>query len=311
MLALSFFVNDANAQQLSFNKEQTDNSLALSYRWRDADKVEHQIAFNLDKSKIFNQFRNLKSYQPQIAQRYIMVAMQKAAQQVDPRQARVQVRKVGQDVRVEIKGASPLLQQKWEETFRTLRHTAFDDYLATNYYARFQSYLGQEGIKPDHARYSAESAEPLLPAAQALYELLLDNSQPRAYVNLLMGWLQTIPYSPLENRIDSNGAGFLPPSGVLLNNMGDCDSKTTLAVTLLRSMLPNMPLVFIYLPDHALLGLQLPYREQDATIEIEGMRYLLAEPTGPALMPIGEIAATSKAAIQGNMFSYERVSAAQ
>lgn len=311
LVGCALFCTQAVAQQLDFQKQQSDTGLTLSYRWRDLHKSEHQIAFTLNTDRIFNQFRHLKSFQPQIAQRHIMVALQKAAQQVDPRQARIKIARIGQDIRVEIRGASALLQQKWEQTFSQLRQTAFDEYLAANYYARFTSFLGQEGIKPDHARYAAESTDVLLPAAQAIYELLEDDSQPRAYVNLLMGYLQSIPYNRLENRIESNGAGFLPPASVLINNMGDCDSKTTLAVAMLHSMLPQVATVIIYLPDHALLGLLLPHREQDATLELDGVRYLLAEPTGPALLPIGEIAETSQAALAGNMFSYEKISARQ
>lgn len=68
-----------------------------------------------------------------------------------------------------------------------------------------------------------------------------------------------------------------------------------------------MKVAIIYLPNHALLGVQLAYGGKDKTLRMDGNTYLLAEPTGPALMPAGEVSEQSLAAIEGGMYSYEIV----
>ncbi|WP_102798956.1 hypothetical protein [Bowmanella denitrificans] len=297
----------AGAEQLDFQRQDNADKIQLSYRWTDFQNQEQSLSFELDKQVIHQQFQKLKSYQPHIAQRSVMLAMQKAARDIDPKQARIAIRKVGQELQYQVRASNPELISEWQSRLFNLERQAFDDYLASNYYARYADYLGQQGVKPDHIRYANESIVTLLPAANAIYAKLMDDSQPRAYVNILLSWIQAIPYDTLESRLTSNGSGFLPPASVLINNHGDCDSKTTLAVSLLRSMLPNMSMVILYLPGHALMGVKLSHREKDATVTIEGSDYLLVEPTGPAPYQVGEASPTSLAAIAGNMFTYEKV----
>lgn len=295
------------AQQVDFQRSEDPSKIQLAYRWKDFQNQEQSLSFSLDKQQINQQFQKLKTYQPLVAQQHIMLAMQRAARSIDPKQARISVRMIGQSLQYQVRARSQAVIDQWQSKLFDLETQAFDAYLASNYYARYHDFLGQEGIKPDHLRYANESIQTLLPAANAIYAKLMDNSQPRAYVNILLSWLQSIPYDSLENRLTSNGTGFLPPAQVLSSNHGDCDSKTTLAVALLRSMLPTMSMVMIYLPDHALLGVQLSHREKDATVNIEGIDYLLVEPTGPAAYQVGEAAPSSLSAIAGNMFTYEKV----
>jgi hypothetical protein len=184
---------------------------------------------------------------------------------------------------------------------------ALDQYLKDNYYSHFRSHLGQEAVKPDHLRYISENKAALLPIAQAVYDTLPTNSETRAYVNLVLSWVQSIPYNELKNRLTSNGAGYLPPLSVVANNQGDCDSKTVLMASLIRSLLPEVKMTMLFLPNHALLGIVLPFRTNEQTLDINGLDYLLMEPTGPAKIQLGDIASRSASDIAGNMYSVEQV----
>ncbi|WP_185976564.1 hypothetical protein [Catenovulum sediminis] len=73
----------------------------------------------------------------------------------------------------------------------------------------------------------------------------------------------------------------------------------------MRSLVSNLGIVIIYLPNHALVGLQIPYSKADEYVEINGNYYVLAEPTGPALLPLSKIADESKRLIDGNNFTAE------
>ncbi|MGY0650058.1 MAG: hypothetical protein ACW7DU_18220, partial [Paraglaciecola chathamensis] len=95
-----------------------------------------------------------------------------------------------------------------------------------------------------------------------------------AFLNLLLGWLQSIPYDDLESRVSSNGAGFSPPFTLLSNNQGDCDSKSVLMASVIRALFPDIELVMLYLPNHALLGIAMSPQKDEASMLINGEEYL-------------------------------------
>lgn len=249
----------------------------------------------------------MKNYMPNIAKRHVYVELMKQAQQVNPREAKVKLIKQGQDYKISVSSKSPEMLEKWQRTMAAKQQQAFDSYLQDNHYIRFKTHLGQEGVKPDHMRYLKESRELVLPVAQAIYDKLEPGSDTRDYVNLLMSWIQSIPYNELEDRIVSNGSGFFSPVEVLTNNLGDCDSKTTLAASLMRALLPNLQMVIVFLPDHALLGANMAHRESENTLRVNGSDFVLIEPTGPALMPIGKVSDKSLSDIASGMYTTEKV----
>lgn len=294
-------------EQEQYSRDETEQDFIFNYVWRDANDTQQTLSFNLNKIALKKQFHHTKAYKQDIAQRHIYVALQKAAMKIPRKEARVKIQKVTNHIRISVDSKSPEKQQHWLNNLYTAQEAAFDAYLLENYYSRYTSPTGQNAVKPDHPRFVKENREFLLPVAQAIYEKLDRDSSTRAYVNLLLSWLQSIPYNTLEDRITSNGSGYLPPAQVITGNQGDCDSKTVLAASLMRSLLPKLSMVMIYLPDHALLGAALPKREHESAVTINGIDYLLMEPTGPALFSAGEIAPSSAQYIESGMFTSEKV----
>jgi len=293
------------AQQLAFNKSKQDNEFIFNYTWSDNQEITRDITFTLPTRHLNRQ--NHKKFIPELAQQYVYIELHKAARKIDPREARVQIQRRGQEILIQVNSRSDKLLDKWQRSMQQSKDKALDQYLHDNYYSHFRSFLGQEAIKPDHLRYIKENQADILPIAQAVYDKLPSNSETRAYVNLVLSWVQSIPYNELKNRVTSNGAGYLPPLFVVANNQGDCDSKTVLMASLIRSLIPDVKMTMVFLPNHALLGIVLPYRTNEQTIDIDGLDYLLMEPTGPAKIPLGEIANSSARDIAGNMYSVEEV----
>ncbi|MFT4811324.1 MAG: hypothetical protein ACI9LX_004697 [Paraglaciecola sp.] len=293
------------AQQISFNKSKQDKEMYFNYTWSDHQEQTTDIAFALPLRQLNTQTH--KKFIPDLAQQYVYIEMYKAARKIDPKEARVQIQRRGQGVHIEVTSRSSNLLDKWQRSMNQSQGKALDQYLQDNYYSHFRSYLGQKAIKPDHLRYISENTAALLPIAQAVYDKLPTNSETRAYVNLVLSWVQSIPYNELENRVTSNGAGYLPPLSVVANNQGDCDSKTVLMASLVRSLLPDVKMTMVFLPNHALLGIVLPFRTNEQTLDIDGLDYLLMEPTGPAKIPLGQIANRSARDIAGNMYSLEEI----
>lgn len=295
------------ASQRTFNKSDSNESVDLSYEWLTHAQQPVQLSFSIPKDKLNSQFKSQKNYMPHIAQRHVYIELMKAAQKVNPKEARVKITKLAGDYKISVSGSSPEMVEKWQANMASKQQLAFDQYLEDNYYIRFKTHLGQEGVKPDHLRYLAESRELVLPAAQAIYDKMEPGSDSRDYVNLLMSWIQSIPYNELEDRLVSNGSGYFSPVEVLTNNLGDSDSKTTLAASLMRALLPNLQMVLIFLPDHALLGANLAHRSNEQTLTIDGVNYLLMEPTGPALMKIGSLSDKTLSDIASGMYTSEKI----
>lgn len=293
------------SQQLSFNKSKKSKEMYFNYTWSDHQEKTSDISFSLPFRQLNKQ--NHKKFIPNLAQQYVYIEMHKAAKKIDPKEARVHIQRRGQDIHIQVTSRSNKLLDKWQRSMNQGQQKALDQYLQDNYYNHFRSYLGQKAIKPDHLRYVSENTAALLPVAQAMFEKLPTNSKTRAYIHLVLSWVQSIPYNELKNRLTSNGAGYLPPLSVIANNQGDCDSKTVLMASLVRSLFPDVKMTMVFLPNHALLGIALPFRKNGQTLNIDGMDYLLMEPTGPSKIPLGEISSRSAQYIAGNMYSLEEV----
>lgn len=295
------------AEQTAFSRQESEKEYTFNYKWTDYFGTDRELSFAIDRETLNKQFRHNKAYRAEIAQRHVFIALQKQVQKINPKQARVRLQRISDEIRITVRANSQADQQAWLGKMLQAKENAFDDYLYENHYARYLSPTGQQGIKPDHVRFVSDNIRVVLPAAQAIYEQLEQKSSTRSYVNLLLSWIQSIPYNTLEDRLVSNGSGYAPPSDVITNNLGDCDSKTVLAAALMRSLLPNLSMVIILTPTHALLGANLPRRENESTIEVEGLEYLLLEPTGPQLMPAGIIGDTSQYGIDSGLYTYEKV----
>lgn len=303
----SFSTDILASGQEKFEKTYSINNIELSYQWRDHFNASRSINFTLPKDKVQDQYRSVKKYMPEIVQRYVYIELMKKAQKIDPREASVRIKKVGKDFNIIVSSQSPEMLEKWRTTMFSNREDAYSKYLEENYYTKYQNHLGKTGIKPDHLRYLRESRELLMPVAQAFFEELGTGGDTRDYVGLLLSWIQNIPYNVLEDRLISNGAGYSSPVEVLTTNLGDCDSKTTLAAALMRALFPNLKMAILYLPNHALLAANVANKETDEFIEIDGYKYVLLEPTGPALLNVGNIDSKSSIDIASGMYSLEKV----
>ena len=56
-------------------------------------------------------------------------------------------------------------------------------------------------------------------------------------------------------------------------------------------------MVLVFVDQHAFIGIAIPPSGDEITITENGITYVLAEPTGPALLPLGELAPSSAQAI--------------
>ncbi|WP_412724737.1 hypothetical protein [Alteromonas sp. D210916BOD_24] len=295
------------AEQLNFKKTSTSEGMTFSYEWIDADHTLQNISFHLPKSAFEDTPVRQANYKPKIAHRHVTVALLKAAKKVDPKDARVKITPTGDSVDIKVSGGKTQKVDDVLQHLQGVQQSAFDQYLEERYFTRFTTLFNQRAIKPDHLRYIKESIKPLIPASQAFYEKVKQNANTRDYFALLLSWIQSIPYNTLEDRVASNGSGFAPPIGLLIQNLGDCDSKAVLASSMVRAFLPTTKMIMVFLPNHALLGIALTAKPEDKTIEHEGQAYILYDPTGPALIPFGQISEETERYIATGRFQIEEI----
>lgn len=284
------------AKQLTFNKEKTDDGYYFQYQWLDYTKSQQGISFTLNNESLFERFRNFKTYQNTYAQKTILRRIKKHMQKNPIAGVQISYRQQQDKFFVEARGRDSQKVSDAYQTLTTLEHEITQEYLKETYYQEFTNHTQTTGIKVDHVSIANDSVADLKP----LKPLILDHvsiKNIRKATNFVLGFVQNIPYSTLESRINSSGAGFNTPLKLLWENQGDCDSKMTLTAALLRALMPRIEMVMVFTEGHAFIGINVPAEAGELTIEHNGIKYLLGDPTGPALLPLGVLGADSELAI--------------
>ena len=300
----------ANAQQQSFSRNASDDGITYSYEWLDQNRQPQDLNFTLQQSAIAQLPTTQRSFKHSVAQRHVVVSLYHHARTYDPKQVRIDIKPNVESIDIAVSSRFPEKIAEYQQDMRAHEQQAYDEYLYRNYYERYKTRLNQSAIKPDHLRYVDESTRALIPLSQAIYEKLNRNSDAREYINLMLAWLQSIPYSTLEDRVQTNGSGYLPPITLLNQNIGDCDSKTVLAAAIIRAFLPNVPMRIVFLRNNALIAISLTAGNNDERIVIDGLPYILMEPTGPSLMPLGEVGQQTLLTIRQGEYTTQSIAAA-
>lgn len=302
---ISHFLSAAQAEQTAYQRVSRPDGTHYTFSWQDHDNDPRNINFLLTNENSQSLADQQVNYNPKQALRAVKIELLKVARDIDPRVARFSFINRHDSLEFTLTGKN---QKQLDELTLELQETqdvAFDNYLSERYFQRYTTPLLRNAIKPDHIRYIEESTLALIPLAQSLYDIVSEQSNARSYLNLLLSWAQSIPYDELTNRISSNGSGFSPPLAVLDQNLGDCDSKSVLTAALVRAFLPNNGMRLVLLRDHALLAIAMTPLTKDTTMIIEGMPFILLDPTGPALMKLGEVSPSTKQAIASKQYTLE------
>jgi hypothetical protein len=294
-----------SAEQLQFSKYSLGSEIKFEYEWKSSNSTSRSLSFSITNEDFQKLPESAPAYNPLLAQNAAQQALLRYAKTLDPRDARVSITRSGTTLNMKVSGTSESLINEVNEMLTTKHKEAQAQYLQDNYYVPFVTELGQEAIKHDHKRYALESAPLLMPIVDAIKRELSNPASAREFINFTLSWLQAIPYDTLESRVSSNGSGFAAPQQLLMNNLGDCDSKSTLFLALLKSYNPKLQATMVYLPNHALVGVRLKPAKEDITLNQQSDTFVLAEPTGPAQYQFGEVAPKSLVSIRNRQTKLE------
>jgi len=299
-----FYCCPAIAEQAHFSKKEYDDSYQFSYQWQDINQTTQSITFSLPKKELFDQFRNFKTYKVDLAKQFVNKSIKRRLRKKPLDNVQVHFNNINNSI--DIKGRDELKIQQAHTALSNMEIEISEKYLKNNFYHRFITHNQVNAIKPDHKRFASLSSDSLKPLKPVILEKV-SIKNIRQVTDFALGFIQNIPYSTLESRVTSAGAGFNPPLKLLWENQGDCDSKVTLAAALLRSLMPRINIALIFIDNHALIGVNIAAEigSDEMTVEHEGITYLLAEPTGPALLALGTISDDSKHAILQGQYSIE------
>jgi nitrate reductase NapAB chaperone NapD len=298
------FPKSAFSQQILFNKTLEGSDYKFNYQWLDHNKKTQGISFSLTKESLFERFRHLKSYKSTYAQKTILRRIKKHMKNNPIPGMQISYRQNNGQLSVQVKGQN---QQQVTATYQKLKQLEIDiqaQYFTENHYQFFTNHEQLTGIKINHVDVANKSVSDL----KVLKPIILEKmsiQNIRKVSNFVLGFVQSIPYNPLQSRATSSGAGFNPPTKVLWENQGDCDSKMTLIASILRGLMPRIKIALIYIDNHAFIGLAIESNSGEVAINYKGTHYILAEPTGPALLKIGQLPPESELAITQGRYSVE------
>lgn len=293
------------AQQLHFSKQQQEGTVSLKFAWQDMNDTSQQLNFSENSDSFFKPFRNFRAYNPQSVQQAIVKKTLKAWQAAPIDGVSVKLTRDNGQLGIGLTATSEQALQDASLHLKSLSDEAKEHYLAQRFYHLFTRHDGKQGVKPDHIKIAEQSA-PLLKALKPIILETVELRNIRLVTDYTLNFIQSIPYSELASRQTSAGAGFVPPMQLLYQNQGDCDSKVTLTSALLRSLMPRIEMIMVFIDGHALMGINAPLQAGDKTISFEGITYVLGEPTGPAQYPLGKIAIQSEQAIDAGLYTIEK-----
>ena len=294
-----------SSQQFKFSKIEQESGYQFNYQWQDQKGEKQSISFVLTKEALFNKFRNFKAYRPQFAEAYAAKKIKQAITEKPIPEVQVDFIKRQGKISLNIKGQDEVAVAKAYRQINQLQERFSRQYLKESYYQRFITHDNFQGIKPNHILIAQDSVIDLKPLREPILNTV-SIKNIRKVTDYTLGFVQSIPYSKLESRATSLGAGFNTPLKVLWENQGDCDSKVTLTGAILRALMPRVKIIFVFIDQHALIGIDVPARADETSIDFEGSSYLLAEPTGPAKLLLGKLAPDSELAINNRQYSVEK-----
>lgn len=297
--SLQFF---AYAQQSNFSKASKSLNTEFNYKWRHQDS-EYQLSFIIDTATLYAMPPSPPNYSLKVFQEKVYLEVMHAASKIDVKVASIDIKKNSTGLSFNVSSRYPNQAQIVLDELKIVHDKAQEAYWSDNFFIKYSSTSGADIIRHDHAKYTSLSSLSLYPIVEAIKNMQTNPQDMREFIHIALAWIQSIPYSKLEDRLSSNGSGFVSPRDLLIQNQGDCDSKSTLMAALLKAYNQNIDLHMVYLPKHALLAINIRAQDDEMTIRYRGKEYVLLEPTGPAQLSLGKVADTSKRSLQNHQFT--------
>jgi len=317
------FIKDAHSSNITYNYEFTTSngrSSNISFQLNKKLTKESKQQFTRrsrdalieqrrhDSKKIFDSTQ--KSYQFKIAEIYSRYVTEQSANL--PAGVHVEVKNGGRSISVSTTGipkeqADRIInffledvEDKWQsltkgykdklmhDTNIMIKKNHIDLYKKNYYIARYSNTnKDTANIRIDFIAVARKYASSMRPIALAIKKKTRGWSK-REVINYTLNFIQSIPYDTLDSRNAQGPIGFVAPLTLFDINKGDCDTKSTALMGILRHLYPDLNIVMVIIPLHAFIAIDLDVQANDTAFSYQGRDYVVAEAAGPALTHAGK-----------------------
>lgn len=309
------FTATAVAEQLSAHSDDEH----FYYHWQDGYSNVYEVSFQL--SPLPDPLQDYTSYRQDQAENYIFEQLKSYAKLLSLKGIKLKFYRDNGLNKIEIAANSKAQLGRAKSLLLAEKQRLYEHYLSQHHYMQYINPTGKRVIKPDHIKIAKLSKPRLQPLADA-FAAPLNSLTPREGIQLLLGFIQSIPYDslqPLEELSEQtqeepwepsaeqqDRIRFLTPVNVLRRNRGDCDSKATLLAALLKLIYPELAVSLVFVPSHALLAVALPSYHTELTINVDNEDYIMLEPTGPALLKMGQVGEKTATHLKNETYTVEK-----
>ncbi|HKU94205.1 MAG TPA: hypothetical protein VJR58_02960 [Vineibacter sp.] len=283
-LVLACSAPAALAQQSAFTQRAIGADIQFSYTFKDADGASHNLVFQLPSADIEAAMALFRDYSIPQLYGHVEAALAREAKQAG---VTLQAKRVGDGMSFLIFADSAAKRDAFNARMDDIIETARQAWLRKH----ARRAVGP-AIHMDYPEATRRNVPGLRPLARAL-AAQTPGADERSRLARALNFVQAIPYDDLTDARTTGGIEYAPPAAMFKLNRGDCDSKTVALAAILRTLTPDRRLLFVTLPQHVALAVDLPPREGDAAVTYGGRAWLLLEPTGPAVVPPGQVAPTT------------------
>jgi hypothetical protein len=293
LLCLAIFVPTAHAQQKAREVTKGADDWSFDVRWKDANGKKRRVEFELPTTAVEHDLEVPLQFQKRKANVQIAKAINAYGKTL--KGVKLQAQATSGGVRISGQGSRKKLK-KAAKGAKDVQKKELRKYMKKNGFTKLRG-----KIIPNHAQHAYRYSDDVEPLATALGAEQLGRRQ---FAVKALSFVQTIPYEKGKGGRDK---GFRPPLSLLAKNKGDCDSKATLYLALLKAAHPSLDTSFIYINGHAFVGLGLKPKSGDMTFQADGRKWVIAEPVGPALYKLGDADKQSKRKARRGKIGIRRV----
>lgn len=302
LLISSSFSFSQTLYQKKFEEKIGNSVIQLTYNWNGFNNSVNNISFFLDKYEVKNSYADFKKPTPIDVSKYVFSNIDNDIKKINASQNRYKIELINsQKPVITYKISGKINQQLVSQIesalkFREKKYT--EEFFKKNYFLWNEK---EALVSIDYAKISKIYIPQMLPVSNA-FRIKNNNNiyNRRIVINDILSFYQSIPYDTLTS---DRGAGFSTPLRFLHENKGDCDTKLVAINSTVKSIYPDIKSIAIVLPNHVLLGFNVPANNNDKKVLINGTTYVLTETAGPSLVPLGVIDPKNEALMKTRNYS--------
>ncbi len=277
-------VRELAARQVRYERYPVAGGVQVESAWVEPDGTQRSLSFRLAQPAMTDDSRAIVPPNAQRQRDAGLAAAEAEARRVPPG-VRLEVIPQPHGMKVAASGPAGLDLGGPIERVSQAYQAAVDRAIAGSGYVR----RGESLIEPDYLGLVARQSGLLRGTGQDVARALAGLA-PRDRVAVLLGFVQSVPYTTLHAR---DASALRTPAGVLAEDRGDCDEKSVTLATLLSITDPGLSSVLVFDDVHAFMGVSLPVQDGDVAVKVGGQRYVMLEPVGPGWFPVGRLSGMS------------------